>query len=915
VRTEDGYVIQQCLDGDAAAFGFLAEKYRKAVYALAYSKLSDFHDAQDITQEVFINAYRKLRTLRRWDNFMGWLYRITSNQCKMLIRARARRPDREFVEDQSPGVIDRPSVDSYRENMVYESIREALDSLPEMYRQVLTLRYFGGMTVKEISRFLGVSPGTIDRQLRGALTQLKEEIPIMMSTAYEQHELPGSFTFRIVEAVKRMRIHPTPRTASLPWGLSLATGIIITFLSLTPQPGVLNRVATATGSPMPVEMKVPKTGEIPVDVLEVSEIPILASKPGSELPDPQASMLAAVNSEDDISTNEAAPDKQVITDPETGVEYTKIRTFTGKSDVINTDAIQHYRPLSLSPNGKFLLWNKTVIPLDDGEPFDLTDMPASRGVWSPDGNMACFESDGAIWMVPVSPDTGQPTGPAGKLIEGEYELNPCSWSPDMEKLAVQNSHGIWTISLKDGAATQITDHPRYELVPVWSPDSKTIAYSLGCSSIWLISAEGGTARELMEDGRRICTVSWSPDGRWLLCDRHIVFESRLLLLRLEDGQELEMKPPQEVGKFFSWSPDCRKMLFYRAPYDWKPALKVAPASGGSSFELGGQLSLDCGTQWSPDSRMLAIHGWSGDRDWVLWIIPLSGDDPFPMKLDISVPGWPNPLSLSPDGTKLLLSVKRDQKTEDIWVAPVSMNDGRTTGPAVRVFSREAQPDREYWAWSPDGTKIAVIHDWDIWMASADGSEPLQLTKTREAELSPVWSPDGGMIAYSAYHEAGKALLHVISVSGGEPRKMLDAIRDYRGQYAWSPDAKELAVVTEDEGLIAIPIAGGKARQITDLSGLATDRHLDLRWSPDGQKLTFRSYGGDDPGSHIYTVPAEGGELTELATDDSGDKLLLSWSPDGKWISYNSDGVVKTRPEGTIWEADLSEFLSSQEREQ
>ncbi len=70
MRTEDGYIIQQCLDGDAAAFGFLVEKYMKPVYALAYSRIENFHDAQDITQEVFIKAYQRLRTLRRWDNFI-----------------------------------------------------------------------------------------------------------------------------------------------------------------------------------------------------------------------------------------------------------------------------------------------------------------------------------------------------------------------------------------------------------------------------------------------------------------------------------------------------------------------------------------------------------------------------------------------------------------------------------------------------------------------------------------------------------------------------------------------------------------------------------------------------------------------------------------------------------------------------
>ncbi len=179
MRTEDGYIIQQCLDGNSAAFGLLVEKYKKGIYALAYSDLRNFHDAQDITQEVFIKAYQKLRTLKRWDNFVGWLYRITSNECKMLIRARSRRPDQEFMGDQDQDILDHPAMDSHRESAMYESVREALDSLPEIYSQVLTLRYFGGMNIREISRFLGTSPSTIDRRLKEARIRLKEEMIVM----------------------------------------------------------------------------------------------------------------------------------------------------------------------------------------------------------------------------------------------------------------------------------------------------------------------------------------------------------------------------------------------------------------------------------------------------------------------------------------------------------------------------------------------------------------------------------------------------------------------------------------------------------------------------------------------------------------------------------------------------------------
>jgi RNA polymerase sigma factor (sigma-70 family) len=280
MRTEDGYIIQRCLDGDAEAFGFLVDKYKKSVYALAYSRIRNFHDAQDITQEVFIKAYRSLRTLRSWDNFMGWLYRITANLSKNWLRSQSRRPDGEFVEDQEPEVLDRRFVNLYHENVMCDSIREALDSLPEIYRQVLTLRYFGGMTIREMSRFIGVSPATIKRRLKRAQEQMKEEMLATMSASYEQNELPESFTFSIVEMVKRIRFHPLPRVAGLPWGLSLAAGIIATVLSLNPSMSIQNPASVSPGSPLSSEVKVHRTGEIPVEILGISRVPFISNRQG-----------------------------------------------------------------------------------------------------------------------------------------------------------------------------------------------------------------------------------------------------------------------------------------------------------------------------------------------------------------------------------------------------------------------------------------------------------------------------------------------------------------------------------------------------------------------------------------------------------------------------------------------------------
>ncbi len=86
--------------------------------------------------------------------------------------------------------------------------------------------------------------------------------------------------------------------------------------------------------------------------------------------------------------------------------------------------------------------------------------------------------------------------------------------------------------------------------------------------------------------------------------------------------------------------------------------------------------------------------------------------------------------------------------------------------------------------------------------------------------------------------------------------------------------------------------------------------LGLSWLLDGKHLAFVSLKatGDDERARIFMVPAEGGKVTGLAADDDGWKDWLYPSPNGKWISYGSEGEVKTRPEGAMWEADFEEIL-------
>jgi len=310
MRTEDGQIISKCLNGDKAAFGFLVDKYKASVYALAYYRLRNFEDAEDITQEVFVEAYQRLHTLKRWDSFSVWLYSITSNMCKEFLRSKSRRMDREFIADQEINIMRNKSLNSYHENKVFESLREALDSLPEIYQQVLTLYYLGGMNSEEIAQALGISPAAIRQRISRARSQLKEEILAMMGDTFDQKKLSVSFTFRIVEAIKRVRVQPVSPKA-LPWGMSLATGIIITFLTLGQHFNIINPIGMMRGSPLPSMTKVLKVGEIPVDVVNISNAPVISSQRwdgtgiGSVLPNLQNALFMAPQGQGDTWTKKA----------------------------------------------------------------------------------------------------------------------------------------------------------------------------------------------------------------------------------------------------------------------------------------------------------------------------------------------------------------------------------------------------------------------------------------------------------------------------------------------------------------------------------------------------------------------------------------------------------------------------------
>jgi RNA polymerase sigma factor (sigma-70 family) len=228
-------LIKRAKDGDETAFGFLVDRYKGAVHALAYRKLGDYHEAEDITQEVFIKAYQKLHTLRDPRNFAGWLYVITANCCRMHLRGRYRKSRRTISLDQvSDEQWNALSLRRHAEEKRRQLVHDAIAQLSEGDRTVITLHYMGGMSCKEIARFMGTSVGAIKDRLYRARKRLKEEMIEMMRVEFAEHKLEANFTVDLIQVLRNLRPSISPRRINriIPLGVATAAFILTIGLGL-----------------------------------------------------------------------------------------------------------------------------------------------------------------------------------------------------------------------------------------------------------------------------------------------------------------------------------------------------------------------------------------------------------------------------------------------------------------------------------------------------------------------------------------------------------------------------------------------------------------------------------------------------------------------------------------------------------
>ena len=177
-RTEmpsDLELIRAAAAGDAAAFEQLYQQHHRRVYSLCLRMLGSTTQAEDLTQEVFLQVFRKLGSFRGDSQFTTWLHRLTVNQVLMHFRKRGVKLEHTSEEGDFTNVVETPLQSTRRISMVDRlALEKAIAELPPGYRTVFALHDIEGYEHEEIADMLGVSIGTSKSQLHKARMRLRE---------------------------------------------------------------------------------------------------------------------------------------------------------------------------------------------------------------------------------------------------------------------------------------------------------------------------------------------------------------------------------------------------------------------------------------------------------------------------------------------------------------------------------------------------------------------------------------------------------------------------------------------------------------------------------------------------------------------------------------------------------------------
>lgn len=182
----DHELMRRIGSGEAAAFKQLVEKYQWMIMKTIYRYIGNYHEVEDLAQEIFFNVYRAAKRYTPKAKFSTWLYRVVANHCLNYRRTLKRSVlltsvDNSSPESESPSLQLSQPRDQQPEKLLeqqelHAALKKAISELPDKQRMSLILYRFEGLSYKEIAEVLGCSLSAVESLLFRAMTSFKKKL-------------------------------------------------------------------------------------------------------------------------------------------------------------------------------------------------------------------------------------------------------------------------------------------------------------------------------------------------------------------------------------------------------------------------------------------------------------------------------------------------------------------------------------------------------------------------------------------------------------------------------------------------------------------------------------------------------------------------------------------------------------------
>ena len=196
---DEAELVHELQAGSDAAFDYLVTYYHAGVFNLVYGILSDRADAADVTQEVFLRAFRGIRGFRQGSSLKTWLYRISVRQAlnhrrwcwrhhRQQVSIDAKEEGRGLALDLKDN--EATPYERFASRETQQAVRAALTHVPALFRSAVILRDLEGLSYEEVAEVLEVSVGTVKSRILRGRRMLKEILDPVVAVRHSENEPP-----------------------------------------------------------------------------------------------------------------------------------------------------------------------------------------------------------------------------------------------------------------------------------------------------------------------------------------------------------------------------------------------------------------------------------------------------------------------------------------------------------------------------------------------------------------------------------------------------------------------------------------------------------------------------------------------------------------------------------------------------